>query len=165
MVEAVINVIPDCADPVHDAAMHVPTLFELDAGAVREWWGRYMRGGVASALEHDTDGALPEDVFASLMAGHSRAFMAFAKDEPATGGPLGFIIVREIFIPGGKELLVWLGYHNGDDETRTADYLAQIADIAMAADCIRVTIESPRPYHRAVPGMVLARHVFHYEVR
>jgi hypothetical protein len=101
-------------------------------------------------------------VFASLMGGHSRALMSFFDNDP-TKGPEGFLIVRELHTPGGKELLVWLGYHNGD-ETRTADYMPQLADLAMATGCRRVTIESPRPYHRAVPGMKLARHVFHYEV-
>lgn len=151
-------------DPVQGVAMHVPTLYELDPPAIRACWGRYMRGGVAAALEHDTDGAMPEDVFASLMGGHSNAFMAFTGDDPERGGPLGFIITRELFTPSGKELLVWIGYHNGDDETRTAHYMAQIADMARAAGCHRVAIESPRPYHRAVPAMKLARHVFHYEV-
>jgi hypothetical protein len=54
------------------------------------------------------------------------------QDDP-TRGPLGFIVTREIFTPGGKEFLVWLGYHNGDDEARTADYMAQIADMARQA--------------------------------
>lgn len=144
--------------------MHVPTFFTLDAMAIRQWWSRYIRGGVASALEHDTDGAMPEDVFASLMGGHSQLHMLFTNDDPENGGPQGFIITRELFTPGGKEFLVWIGYHNGDDEARTADFMPQIADMARAADCHRVAIESPRPYHRAVPGMKLARHVFHYEV-
>jgi hypothetical protein len=156
--------IPKVANVAHNLAMQVPTLFPLDASEVRRRWGFYIRDGVASALEHDTDGALPEDVFASLMAGHSQLWMAFRHDDMETGGPLGFIVTREIFTPGGKELLVWLGYHNGDDEARTADYMAQIADMARAVEASRVTIESPRPYHRAVPGMKLARHVFHYEV-
>jgi hypothetical protein len=147
----------------HPAHMHVPTLFPLDTSEVRRRWGFYIRSGVASALEFDTEGAMPEDVFASLMGGHSHLFMAFDQDDP-TRGPLGFIIAREIFTPGGKEFLVWLAYHNGDDEARTADYMAQVADMARQAGCKRVTIESPRPYHRAVPGMTLARHVFHYEV-
>jgi hypothetical protein len=64
----------------------------------------------------------------------------------------------------GKELLVWLAYHNGGDEATTADFMPQIAEIARQSGCFRVAIESPRPYHRAVPGMKLARHVFHYEV-
>ena len=146
--------------------MHVPILFQLDAATVRKWWARrYMREGVAMALEHDTDGTMPEDVFASLMAGHSTAYMAFSDDNPERGGPLGFIITREMFTPGGKELLVWIGYHNGEDEARSADYWPQIVDFARAAGCDRITVESPRPYHRAVPGVTLARHVFHYEVQ
>jgi hypothetical protein len=143
--------------------MTVPTIYEIDAGQVRECWGRYMRSGVAAALEHDTDGTLPEDVFASLMAGHSRALMSFYNDDPVAAAPEGFLVVREMHVPGGKELLVWLGYHNGD-EARTADYMPQIAEFARDNGCFRVAIESPRPYHRAVPGMKLARHVFHYEV-
>lgn len=143
--------------------MHVPTIIEISAEEVRSRWPGYMRAGVVAALEHDTDGTLPEDVFASIMAGHSRALMSFYNDDP-TNGPEGFLVVREIFTAGGKELLVWLGYHNGE-ETRTADYMPQIADFALANDCRRVTIESPRPYHRAVPGLKLARHVFHYEVQ
>lgn len=142
--------------------MHVPTIIEIDATEVRRIWNIYMRQGVVAALEHDTDGAMPEDVFASLMAGHSRAFVSHYRDDPLAGYE-GFLIVREMFKPGGRELLVWLGYHNGD-ETRTADYMPQLADVARAAGCDRITIESPRPYHRAVPGMTLARHVFHYEV-
>jgi hypothetical protein len=88
----------------HPAHMHVPTLFPLDTSEVRRRWGFYIRSGVASALEFDTEGAMPEDVFASLMGGHSHLFMAFDQDDP-TRGPLGFIIAREIFTPGGKELL------------------------------------------------------------
>jgi hypothetical protein len=152
------------ADVSHNLAMHAPILFPLEVSEVRRRWGFYIRGGVAAALEHDTDGTMPEDVFASLMAGHSHLWMAFSHDDVEDGGPLGFIVTREIFTPGGKELLVWLGYHNGDDEARTADYMAQIAEMARGVEASRVTIESPRPYHRAVPGMKLARHVFHYEV-
>lgn len=144
--------------------MHVPTLFPLEASEVRRRWGFYIRDGVASALEHDTEGAMPEDVFASLMGGHSQLWMAFTGDDPESGGPLGFIVTREIFTPGGKEFLVWLAYHNGADEASMADYMAQIATMARNFECRRVTVESPRPYHRAVPGMTLARHVFHYEV-
>lgn len=143
--------------------MSVPTLFEIDAHEVRSRWD-YIRSGVAAALEYDTDGAMPEDVFASLMGGHSRLHMAFYSNERESGGPEGFIITREIFVPAGKEFLVWIAYHNGDAESRTADFMPQIADMAREAGCLRVTIESPRPYHRAVPGMKLARHVFHYEV-
>lgn len=152
------------ANVSHNLAMQAPTLYQLPISEVRRRWGFYIREGVVAALEYDTDGTLPEDVFASLMAGHSTLFMAFTNDNWETGGPLGFIVTREMFTAGGKELLVWLGYHNGEDEARTADYMPQVAEMARAVDAARVSIESPRPYHRAVPGMKLARHVFHYEV-
>jgi hypothetical protein len=144
--------------------MAAPILFPLELHEVRERWNRHIRGGVISALEHDTDGAMAEDVFASLMGGHSQLWMGFYQDDRERGGSAGFIITREMFTPQGKELLVWLAYHNGGDEATTADFMPQVAEIARQSGCFRVAIESPRPYHRAVPGMKLARHVFHYEV-
>lgn len=138
----------------------VPHLELLDAARIRLWWPT-IREGVERASDYHLDGILPEDVFGALMAGNAGCYAGFHPENEHVME--AFIICRKIESFGKAELLIWLAWHPGTIGL-AKDYWPQIEDIASELGCSRITIESPRPYDRAIPGAILAYHTYHFEV-
>lgn len=109
---------------------------------LREVWPA-IRERVAAVCERAAERWVPEDVFAEILVGNS--FLWTLPDLS------GFLVLRVFATAYDRTLHAWICCNASED--RIAGYLEQLKAIADENGCSRITWESDRRYHRALPGV------------
>lgn len=129
-----------------------PLLRPVEPEALRHTWAA-IRDRVAAISDEFNEPWLADDVFHELLTKNANLW---ALDDLS-----GFLVLRLFATQYERQLHVWLCW-NGSEPTIAA-YLEQLKGIAAANDCDRLTFESPRKYHRALPGLRV-RYAYSIEV-
>lgn len=127
-----------------------PLLRPVEPLELRHAWAA-IRDRVQALSDRFNEPWIAEDVFHELLTNNAHLW--------ALEDLSGFLVLR-LFATGYERALhVWICCN--DSEPNIAAYLDQLKGIAEANDCSRVTFESPRRYHRALPGV---RATFAYSI-
>lgn len=122
--------------------MIAPTMTPILPAQLRPVW-REIRERIARLADKLEQPWAPEDVFHEILVGNAHLW--------ALSDLSGFVVLRLFATDYERVLHVWICCNSSGH--KIADYLEQIKGIAAANDCQRVTFESPRRYHRALPGV------------
>jgi hypothetical protein len=119
------------------AELHLVSPAEL-----RHVWAQ-VRDRVAALADKHNQPWIADDVFHELLVGNSHMW---ALDDLS-----GFLVLRVFATLYERTCHAWICCNASSD--RIADYLEQLKGIAEDNDCTRITWESDRKYHRALPGV------------
>ena len=122
--------------------MIAPTLFPVAPDQLRASW-KEIRDRIDKLSIDLVQPWMPEDVYHEILTGNAHLW--------ALADLSGFVVLRLFASNYERVLHVWICCNASSH--RMVDYLEQIKGIAEANDCARVTFESPRRYHRALPGV------------
>jgi hypothetical protein len=125
---------------------------------IRDLWHE-AKPHVEKALSAGRFPYLAEDVFAACRDGLATLYLTKGDDASTTG----CFVLRLEPKWGRQELYVWICAH--DDPGRSVvEHQDWLARITRAAGCSRWCGDSPRPFHRLVPGLTLESYHFVMEV-
>ena len=130
---------------------------EVPRDAVRTFWPQ-ARPHIERALAATTLPYIAEDVYGSLISGKSFLYLTTEGDD-VTG--CFVLYVRNTWEI--RELYVWISAHQNPNHS-VADYLDWLSVLTRKAGCSRWCGDSPRPFHKIVPGLRLESHHFVMEV-
>lgn len=114
----------------------------VEPAALRNTWAE-IRDRVAGISARYSEPWIADDVFHELLNLNSHLW--------ATEDLSCFIVIRLFATDFERVLFIWVGCNNGGPDI--SDYLPQVHDIAAANNCARIQWESPRKFHRALPGV------------
>jgi hypothetical protein len=117
-------------------------MFPVTPDQLRTAWPK-IRGRIEALSIKLAQPWMPEDVFHEIVNCQSHLW--------ALADLSGFVVLRVFASNYERSLHVWICCNASGH--RIVDYLDQIKGIAASNDCSRVTFESPRRYHRALPGV------------
>jgi hypothetical protein len=120
-------------------------LFPVVLEQLRPTWAK-VRDRVAEISERWSQPWIADDVFHELLVGNAHLW--------ALEDCSGFMVLRVFATAYERTLHVWIA--DNASEARIADYLEQVRAIAEDNGCSRITWESDRRYHRALPGVRVA---------
>lgn len=119
-----------------------PLLLPVPPENLRVVW-REIRDRVEAISTKLDQPWVADDVFHEILLGNAHLW--------ALADNSGFVVLRLFATAYERVLHCWICSNTSAQPI--ADYLDQIKGIAAANDASRVTFESPRRYHRALPGV------------
>ena len=125
---------------------------------LRQFWPQ-ARPFIERALAVDDLPYIAEDVYRFLSEGLATLHLTVDDDHKVTG----CFVIRKQRTWDRDELYVWLLGHE-NPEHGVVEYLDWLNRLTRKASCSRWTADSPRPFHKVVPGLRLASHHFVMEV-
>ena len=102
---------------------------------------------------------LPEDVYTSAIGGNALVYL-LKTEAGVTCGAMIFTL-RDTF--GRKELYGWVLAHDDPDKGMDV-FTGFVTDLAKSLNCERWCFDSPRAFHKVIPGLKLESHHFYMEI-
>lgn len=133
--------------------------FDVPQAAIRTFWPK-ARPFIEQALEVGDTPYIAEDIYQALITGIATLHLTMNDSHEVTGC---FVINKRRLWWGQDELYVWLLAHANPDHT-VVEYLDWLNALTKRANCRRWSADSPRPFHKIVPGLKLESHHFVMEV-
>ena len=133
----------------------VPQLEPILVTAARAFWPA-VRADLETIRARYDERWLPDDVWHEIMVGNAYLWAAGGAEAPEA-----WVIVQVMARPYDRSLHIWSAAEH--TTARVADYWPQILAMAADAGCSHVTIETPRRWERALPGLSV-RYLYSCEV-
>lgn len=138
--------------------MSLPDPLAVPRESVRAFWPQ-VKPHIEKALGVTALPYIAEDVYGSLISGKASLHLTADEGHNVTG--CFVLYVRQVWeIP---ELYVWILAHENPDHG-VVDYLDWLNRVTQQAGCARWSADSPRPFHKVIPGLRLESHHFVMEV-